>query len=161
VHFTCHGHTDPDHYLQLGTPFDGLFARFAPDNVIRLPHLAGGVVFANACSSGAVTPFLGKLRSFGWEFYKKGAAAFIGTLGLVPVEDAMALAEHFYRKLLAGGTVGESLQIAKDSSDQSNPFWLLYALYGDPFARKVPGSGALKYQSAHQQLSVVVTENPP
>lgn len=102
----------------------------------NLPKITGSIIFTNACTSAVITSFLGELRNFGWEFYKKGAAAYIGTLGLVPTEYAVAFAEAFYERLLAGYTVGESLHHARSTAKRENPFWLLYTLYGDPFTRK-------------------------
>lgn len=135
VHFTCHGHASPQPYLQLADD-QSLTCCLTPFNLKALPHIPDSIIFANACTSAAVTSFLGELRNFGWEFYKKGASAYIGTLGLVPTEYAVAFAEQFYAKLLSGFTIGESLHYAKSQAERENPFWLLYTLYGDPFARK-------------------------
>lgn len=135
VHLTCHGYAAPQPCLQLADD-RSLIRCLTPSNVKSLPNIPDCVIFANACTSTAVTSFLGELRNFGWEFYKKGAAAYIGTLGLVPTEYAVAFAENFYEKLLGGSTVGEALYYAKSKAQRENPFWLLYTLYGDPFARK-------------------------
>jgi len=135
VHFTCHGYADPRPMLQLADD-QSLTHSLTPVNLRGLPNLAGSVVFANACTSAAVGSFLGELRSFGWEFYKKGAAAYIGTLSLVPAEYAVAFAERFYERLLNGETVGQALHHAKAGAERESPFWLLYTLYGDPYVRK-------------------------
>jgi hypothetical protein len=105
-------------------------------SVQLLGDIRRSVVFANACGSARMASFLGEQRNFGWEFYKKGSAAYIGTLGLVPTEYAIEFAESFYGRLLDGATVGRALMDAKSLAPQSNPFWLLYCLYGDPFTRK-------------------------
>lgn len=136
VHFTCHGHITPHHCLQLADDHHSPISCLTPINMRNLPKITGSIIFTNACTSAVITSFLGELRNFGWEFYKKGAAAYIGTLGLVPTEYAVAFAEAFYERLLAGYTVGESLHHARSTAKRENPFWLLYTLYGDPFTRK-------------------------
>lgn len=135
IHFTCHGHTNPC-YLQLGEHLC-ISYRLTLHNLETLSGLPNSIVFANSCSSATIEEFLEDLITFGWGFYKKGAAAYIGTLGLVPTEYAISFAEYFYEKLQAGCTVGESLRYAKLQSGGDNPFWLLYTLYGDPFSQKV------------------------
>jgi SOS-response transcriptional repressor LexA len=135
IHFTCHGHTAPWPCLQIAddrSPTPCL----TPSDLENLLELTGSVIFANACASAVVTSFLGELCNFGWEFCKKGAVAYIGTLGLVPTEYAITFAERFYERLLNGYTVGESLHYAKSKAERENPFWLLYTIYGRPFARK-------------------------
>ena len=138
IHFTCHGHTDPQPCLQMAVGQSALSC-LTPDNMEVLPPIADSIVFANACTSACPTSFQGEACNFGWLFYEKGVAAYIGTLGLVPTGYAVAFAERFYQSLLQGKTVGESLHYAKTSGsedERENPFWLLYTLYGDPFARK-------------------------
>lgn len=141
VHFTCHGHGTPIHCLQLGDASPsaamGLLSCLTTKNVDQLGNLAESVVFANACNSGVAALFLGELQSFGRAFYRKRAAAFIGTLGSVPIQYAIEFGEEFYEELIQGVTVGEALRRAKRRARQENPFWLLYCLYGDPFAKKV------------------------
>jgi hypothetical protein len=136
VHFTCHGHAEPHHCMQLADEHPSPISCLTPINIRNFPKITDSIVFANACKSTIPTSFLGELRSFGWEFYKKGAAAYIGTLGLVPTDCAVVFAKRFYEKLLAGYTVGESLHYARLTARQENPFWLLYTLVGDPYARK-------------------------
>lgn len=96
VHFTCHGHTEPTPCFQLADlrPNHPRSATscLAIMNIRQLANIDQSIVFANACSSSEAKSFLGELRSFGWEFYKKGSAAFIATLGLVPTHQAVAFA---------------------------------------------------------------------
>lgn len=135
IHFTCHGHTTPKLCFQLADDLSSMRC-LTPTSLKALPDLPGSVVFANTCTSAGVTSFLGELRNFGWEFYKKGVSVYIGTIGLMPTEHAVAFAEHFYERFLDGYTVGESLRYAKSRAQQENPFWLLYILYGNPFISK-------------------------
>src|SRR5262249_32300208 len=93
-------------------------------------------VFANACTSNRPVLTFGKFNTFGWEFYKCGAGAFIGTLGPVPTVLAIRFAEAFYRELLEQDgrrTLGQAMGAAKEAAAPGRTlFWLLYCLYGDP-----------------------------
>ncbi|MEM7133666.1 MAG: CHAT domain-containing protein [Chloroflexota bacterium] len=137
IHFTCHGSIKSSPSLQVGgnknSPVDNLDVL----DLYSLGDVSNSVIFANACTSGRSGPLLGVLRNFGWEFYKKGADAYIGTLGLVPTKYAIEFAEQFYKKFLEGSTVGEAMSFAKSNAHRENPFWLLYCLYGNPFTCKL------------------------
>lgn len=137
VHFTCHGHVKPGPSLQLADDADSPASSLSVFSLRSLNNISHSVIFANACTSSGMGSVLGDLRNFGWEFYKKGSDAYIGTLGLVPTKYAIEFAELFYQKLLAGETVGAALHHAKLSARRENPFWLLYCLYGNPFTRKI------------------------
>lgn len=137
VHFTCHGHTHPSPSLQLGDDARSPVHTLNVFSLNRLRNISHSIIFANACSSVGVGSLLEEIRNFGWEFYKKGSDAYIGTLGPVPIKYATEFAEIFYQKLLAGVTVGDALLYAKQMAQRKNPYWLLYCLYGNPQARKL------------------------
>jgi hypothetical protein len=140
VHFTCHGHRTPHHCLQLTDAHPSATHCLTPIHVQGLDSLRGSLVFVNACRSEIPTACLGEFHTFGWAFYNQGAAACIGTLGPVPIDYAVAFAKRFHEHLLAGKTVGEALGSAKSEAiedEHENPFWLLYALYGDPSLKKM------------------------
>jgi hypothetical protein len=134
LHCTCHGHLEP-HILQLSTDKSRI-RNLLPDSIKRLPLQPGAFVFANACCSSAPVLLFGRFNSFGWEFYLKGAEAFVGTLGAVPSEYAMSFAEDMYRELLktdVKATVAEAFASARLlAKKKKNWFWLLYCMYGDP-----------------------------
>ncbi len=94
------------------------------------------LVFANACSSGP-----GASRSEGagaapMKLMSAGAAAYLGTLWELEDAGAAGLARVFYRNLVAGRTLGESLTAARASRLGVSPFtWANYVLYGDPTVR--------------------------
>jgi hypothetical protein len=152
IHFTCHSFIENGPSLQLrDDDSTGLHCLTLID-VGNLPQIADCVVFANACSAASTVPFWGELRSFGWEFYKKGAANFIAPLGLISPDYATPFAKEFYEKLSEDHPVGEALYKAKSDvfeaesieskkenplSRWENPFWLLYVLYGNPFTKKL------------------------
>lgn len=145
VHFTCHGELEPLPYLRLGR-FGQADRRYNPATCLTIQgvrsfgDLNHAIVFANACFSGApAINYMGmrKVSDFGWAFYVQGVNAYIGTLGKVPTLEGIRFADHFYDALInKQATVGEALRYAKMAEDYKNPFWLLYCLYGDPFARK-------------------------
>lgn len=155
LHFTCHGYED---YLQISEKLDKQINLLITsiknqDFVIR----DGSIIFANACGSSLPQVIFGDFVSFGWEFYKKGAAIFIGTIGTIPTKSAIAFAEAFYSALFEGngGLCTASLKAkeahheraggfchlrlctafskAKYQMEKEDNFWyLLYCLYGNP-----------------------------
>jgi hypothetical protein len=136
IHLTCHGHRHGKRIsLQIGHDNNLPHYLFEPTNVHGLQNILHSLVFVNACASATPTPFLGQehSQSFPWEFYKKGVACFIGTLGTVPIKYAIDFAEQFYEKFLNGATVAEALGYARENAPLHTPFWLFYSLYGDPF----------------------------
>lgn len=134
LHFTCHGHLNPQQILQvsskpsiLGNLDINLIRSFSVRN-IRL-------VFINACSSNVPIEGLSHFSSFGWEFYIGGVEVCIGTLGTIPTEYALEFAEDFYSELFAKSSrigVMEAFSRAKrKAAKRHNFFWLLYSVYGD------------------------------
>lgn len=141
VHFTCHGYTEPQICLCLGelsqsnTHSLNCLTLTDLDNLAELTNCC--VIFANACVSATPVFLLGALCHFGWKFYTKNTAVYIGTLGSVPTRYAIDFGQSFYERFLNGSTVGESLQYAKEKATRENPFRLLYTIYGCPFVRKI------------------------
>lgn len=136
LHFTCHGHLEP-HLLQIaGDKNKTRIENLLPETILRLPVEPGSLVFANACASTVPVLTFGKFSSFGWKFYQRGADAFIGTLGAVPVKYAVNFAEIVYRELFNPDekiTIGQAVAKAKEvAANERNLFWLLYCIYGDP-----------------------------
>ncbi|TRT73881.1 MAG: CHAT domain-containing protein [Microcystis sp. M_OC_Ca_00000000_S217Cul] len=136
LHFTCHGHLEP-HLLQIaGDKNKTRIENLLPETILRLPLEPGSLVFANACASTVPVLTFGKFSSFGWKFYQRGADAFIGTLGAVPVKYAFNFAEIVYRELFNPDekiTIGQAVAKAKEvAANERNLFWLLYCIYGDP-----------------------------
>lgn len=136
LHFTCHGHLEP-HLLQIaGDKNKTRIENLLPETIQNLPLERGSLVFANACASTVPVLTFGKFSSFGWKFYQRGADAFIGTLGAVPVKYAVNFAESVYRELFNPDeriTIGQAVAKAKEvAANERNLFWLLYCIYGDP-----------------------------
>jgi hypothetical protein len=134
IHCTCHGYLDP--YLLQFAKEKTRILNLLPETIQRLPLEPGCMVFANACSSTVPLLTFGKFSSYGWEFYRRGAGVFVGTLGAVPTKHAVAFAESVYLNLFGQGakpSVGEAVAEAKKAAaNERNLFWLLYCIYGDP-----------------------------
>lgn len=135
LHFTCHGHLQPLHLLQISSdksPNQNLHI----DMVQELPLKSGCFVFANACTSSTPIEAFCEFTSFGWEFYRHGADIFIGTLGIIPTQHANNFAESLYQELLYEDvklTIGQAVAKAKKvAAENNNIFWLLYCVYGNP-----------------------------
>ena len=134
IHFTCHGLLDPQ-ILQISNS-NSQSDNLSLESVRRLQIHPGCFVFVNACSSSVAAFTFGRFNNFAWEFYRKVADVYIGTLGKVPTKYALDFAEMVYKHLFKkpkGISVGEALQLAKqEATDKKNIFWLLYTLYGEP-----------------------------
>src|SRR6185369_9490041 len=116
LHCTCHGHLDP-HMLQVSKD-RSLTTNLLPQTVHKLLLEPGSFVFANTCTSALPVLTFGRFSSFAWEFYRRGAGAFVGTLGAVPTTHAISFAESIYRELFnrtRKTTVGEALSLAKNT----------------------------------------------
>ena len=105
VHFTCHGHRDPlrlQIYKTDDIMLNLLVDSVAEDDFRIKPRC---LVYANACNSAASEIVFEEFLGFAWQFYIKGAAAYIGTLGAVPTKDALSFARRFYARLAGGESV--------------------------------------------------------
>ncbi len=133
VHFTCHGRHDPlrlqiyktdDHALNL------LVDSVAGDAFCVKPRC---VVYANACSSAASEMVFDDFVGFAWNFYTKGAAAYIGTVGAVPTKDAMSFASRFYSRLANGdmNSIYSAYQATREEAFSEGPSCLLFCIYGN------------------------------
>ena len=134
LHCTCHGLLEP-HLLRVAKDKSKI-KNLLLETVQKLPLEPGSLVFVNACASTVPLLTFGKFSSFGWEFYRRGAQTFVGTLGAVPVKYAVTFAENVYLELLSRKkrvTIGQAVAAARRAAaSQRNFFWLLYCIYGDP-----------------------------
>lgn len=132
IHFTCHGRLDPLR-LQIYRTDDSLVNLLLDSLRSQLFHLkARCVVYANACNSAAVECRLGDFVGFGSEFYKKGASTYIGTLGTIPIKEALDFAREFYKNLRScGGDVFRAYGAAKREAITRDPACLLFCIYAN------------------------------
>jgi hypothetical protein len=93
------------------------------------PHAPyGPLVFMNACGGVSVMP--SGLISFPEVFLLGNFAGFIGTESIIPDKTATAFASTFFKKFLAGYTLGQSLFAARRRLlDRGNPLGILYTAY--------------------------------
>src|SRR5262249_13315416 len=131
---------------------DGMGLLLSDERVLTAPVLerllaGNGVVVGSGCASAR-----GRAAAVddGWEerflsvahgFLFGGAMAVIGTMCAVSDERAATLATGFYRRLLAGDTVGEALRVARvdlRAAQPGSPAWLSFVLFGDPSQRFAP-----------------------
>ena len=94
------------------------------------------LVFANACGSGMRARLAGWSSEAPVRILGAGAGAYVGTLWELPDRHAAHMSRVFYRSLLSGRTLGQSLTAARGAHMGISPFgWANYVLYGDPSAR--------------------------
>ena len=135
LHCTCHGHLQDVPFLQIYANTSKT-QNLSLYTIETLPLKSGSFVFANTCYSSTPVQTCGEFSNFGWEFYRRGAGVFFGTLGAVPAKYAVSFAENFYEQLLGKDvklTIGQAVAKAKQvAAKEHNLFWLLYCIYGDP-----------------------------
>lgn len=151
VHFTCHGHRDPLR-LQIYKTDDitlNLLVDSVAEDEFRIKPRC--LVYASACSSAASEIVFEEFLSFAWQFYAKGAAAYIGTLGAVPTRDAISFSRRFYSRLASGETANiyRAYQATRKEAFLEGPACLLFCIYGNyndepsfKVAQQNTGSGA-------------------
>ena len=93
------------------------------------------LVFANACRASIIDP--GAVASLPKIILKYGHIGFIGTETNIPDEVASEFAKRFYKNLLRGHTLGDSVMNAKRELLRfyHNPLGVLYVFYAEPDMR--------------------------
>ena len=125
------------------------------DQVRYVPEL----VFINCCYLGK-TQTAGPTRynhlaaNVGVQFIRMGVKAVIAAGWAVDDGAALTFAETFYRRMLAGDTFGEAVQIAREAAWVGHPganTWGAYQCYGDPGYRlqRDPQTGAVTVPTAY------------
>lgn len=107
-------------------------------------EMSAPLVFFNACQVGRSGYGLTGVGGWGNEFLSLGASAFVGPLWSVRDSRAALFAKAFYRRLLAGETVGAAVQHARKqlrNDRPGDPTWLAYTAFAD-------GSAALMETSS-------------
>jgi len=114
------------------------------DDIIEM--IGGGalpcLIFSNACLSGQTEPWSissdGKKGVYGLAnaFLLAGVYHYIGTFWDIPDKQGLRLAVEFYKNLMEGVNIGESLRRARvhliHRYGEANITWMAYMLYGDP-----------------------------
>ena len=143
VHYAGHAEYDPENPNHSGWMLsDG---KLLATDILRM---AGGkrvmprLVFGNACQSGYTEKWDKKKvhaqQSYGLvhAFLMAGVQHYIGTFCDVPDEYGACMGIEFYRHLLSGHSIGESLRKARESFQKNfgraSFSWINYVLYGHP-----------------------------
>ncbi len=107
-----------------------------PASILGVAAPAPFLVFANACRSGPIAAVSTWASDAPSRLMSAGVASYVGTLW--ELEDARAchFSRVFYKTLLQGASLGESMSAARGSQMGVSPFtWANYVLYGDPACR--------------------------
>ena len=101
-----------------------------------------GVVFANACETGAAMQwgggysYDGRVYDLASAFLRAGVSNYIGTFWPVHDDASAHFATTFYNELLYGAALGQAMQTAREAVIERMGWnelsWAGYMLYGDP-----------------------------
>ncbi|MHA1650014.1 MAG: CHAT domain-containing protein [Candidatus Helarchaeota archaeon] len=133
IHLTCHGkfeEADPMESALLLSD-DILTAK----EIDQLEISNWPLIFANACSTGAISKKVVGIGGIARSFLEAGAIAFLGPLFEIPDDIAVEFTKEFYNNLLYNDeNLGEAiLNTRKRLRDQfGGAFWATFSLYGDP-----------------------------
>lgn len=132
VHLTCHGKFEQDNPLEsaLMLSDEALTAAEIDDIDMNWP-----LIFANACSTGAISDKIVGIGGIARAFLEAGAIAFLGPLFEIPDDIAVEFAKEFYSNILYNNeNLGEAiLNTRKMLRDKfGGAFWAIFSLYGDP-----------------------------
>lgn len=137
IHYCGHGTFDPEDQTRAGWLFaDGLLTSRELAQLGTPPRL----VVANACFSsrlGASASTEAQLApSLADEFFRAGAANYLGAAWMVADEEATLFSTTFYDHLLAKrDTIGDAITNARNAVWKKHPdgtTWAAYQHYGDP-----------------------------
>lgn len=137
VHYCGHGTFDPDDQTRAGWLFaDGLLTSRELAQLGTPPRL----VVANACFTarlGTTTATEAQLApSLADEFFRAGAANYVGAAWMVADEDATLFSTTFYQHLLGErDAIGDAITKARNAVWKESPkgtTWAAYQHYGDP-----------------------------
>jgi len=133
IHFTCHGHFEQSDPLEsaLLLSDDILTA----DEIDDMEMTSWPLIFANACSTGAISDKIVGIGGIARAFLEAGALAFLGPLFEIPDDIAIEFAKEFYNNLLYNNeNLGTAiLNTRRKLREQfGGAFWAIFSLYGDP-----------------------------
>ncbi len=133
VHLTCHGKFEEKKPLEsaLLLSDDILTA----DEIDDMEMSNWPLIFANACSTGAISEKIVGIGGIARSFLEAGAIAFLGPVFEIPDDIAIEFAKEFYNNLLFNDeNLGEAIfNTRKKLRDQfGGAFWAIFSLYGDP-----------------------------
>ena len=94
-------------------------------------------IFANACQSACTEKWslMDDAFDMAHAFRLSGVEHYLGTFWNVLDKSCSKFSVEFYKKLLSGYSIGESVRLARQSLLDSDITWASYTLYGDPTVR--------------------------
>ena len=109
-------------------------------------HPPPRLVFSNSCEAAAGGPwdgrYEGQVFGLGSAFLLAGVANYVGTFWVVHDTESLDFATACYRRLAAGGRLGDALQAARTAVAATHGAqaitWASYVHYGDPGYRPFP-----------------------
>jgi CHAT domain len=143
IHLATHSNFNPADPKETGIVLnDGILQ--ARDIFKTIKDDPPWLVFMNACESARIRDLsyfekYDELSGLGIAFVKAGAPSYIGTNSIINDYSASELAIVFYRNLMRGASVGESLKRSKKAFFDNNPedlSWAAFVLFGDPTIQK-------------------------
>jgi len=149
IHYAGHADYDVDDPSASGWILeDGKFTALDIRKLSGVNPLPG-LVFSNACQSGATEEWQkGALKGASEEekiyglanaFLLSGVQHYVGTFWKVLDKPSTSFAIEFYRQLFAGQSIGQAMRSSrlalKEHYGRENILWASYLLYGDPTAR--------------------------
>lgn len=149
LHITCHGGIEDKVFDSVwtlnheGESFVYGLGAAAVDQMTFAEQ--GPLVFGNACRStvGQAT-VTGLTPGLAYSFFDRGAVAFVGPFAPISKTLALKFATTFYQHLLGGDLgIGGALWRTKadfKATNESDPSWLFYCLYGSPETHFVTGA---------------------
>ena len=120
------------------------------------------LVFLNACGTNQTQRTYANVTDWAHKCFSAGAGAFVGSLWDVRSASARAFATRFYRALFEDGQpLAVAAHLARDQAHQSgtDPTWLAYTVYGNPFARAVSAGTGVSQSAETSQHGPDQTES--
>ncbi len=134
LHFAGHADYDPDHPERSGwcLTHGRLTSRDIADIAGTRPMPS--LIFSNACQSARTRKWGGPHTDLVNAFMLSGVRHYLGTTSKITDEPGSRFARVFYKHLLEGSTVGESVRLARIRcmNEGGDISWASYLLYGDP-----------------------------
>lgn len=134
LHFAAHNLNVPGNALSSYVNVGGRPFNFVDLQMIANDQYASAapLVFMNACTSAGTALLMTELSGWAQEFLRCGAGAYVGSLWEVRDSTSREFAEAFYDKFSNGGSLGESMRVARQSLKPEDPTRYAYSLYGNP-----------------------------
>lgn len=142
VHYAGHADYDPDNPANSGWRLtNGLISA---QEIMKMSRTAvmPALIFSNACQSARTEEwrineaFQDEIFGLANAFILSGVKHYVGTFWEILDEPSRLFAIEFYKRLLAGSTLGEAMRLSRSmlikKYGEETIVWASYLLYGDP-----------------------------